>query len=342
MMVSKQMNILGVAALAVGAMGMATTASARDQIRIVGSSTVYPFSSYVAEEFGATTDHPTPVVESTGSGGGMKLFCKGDGMNTPDITNASRRMKPSELKMCNDNGVTDITEMVIGFDGIVLAQNKANDAVNFTREQITLAVADKVPQDGKLVDNPYKNWNEIDASLPDREITVYGPPTSSGTRDAFEELVMEHGSENIDGFGGAYTKVRQDGAYVPSGENDNLIVQKLARNTDAFGIFGFSFLEENQDKIQGATIDGVEPKRDLISSGEYPVSRSLFFYTKNAHFGKVPGMEEFVSLFMNDRMIGDNGQLKGLGLIPLPEDRRQVVRTRVENRTKVAEADLGS
>ena len=331
---------LGVAAVAVGSLAAIGTAQAAEQIRVVGSSTVYPFSSYVAEELGATSDIRTPVVESTGSGGGMKLFCGGVGDNTPDITNASRRMKPSEFKMCQDNGVTDITENVVGFDGIVVAQSKQDDAIDLSREQITLAVAAKVPQDGKLVDNPYTKWSDIDSSLPDREILIYGPPTSSGTRDAFEELVMEHGSENIDGYGEAYTTIRQDGKYVPSGENDNLIVQKLAQNKDAFGVFGFSYLEENRDKIQGAKVDGVEPERDLISSGEYPVSRSLFFYTKNAHIEKVKGMEDYVDMFLSDQMVSDRGYLKNLGLIPLPADRLKAERSEWESRAKLKASDL--
>ena len=194
-MMNKRALMTSVLASAVVAAGSAAQAAERDQIRIVGSSTVYPFASYVAEEFGATTENPTPVIESTGSGGGMKIFCEGDGLDTVDITNASRRMKPSEFERCADNGITDITEIVIGADGIVIAQTKVNSALNLSREELTLAVAAKVPQNGKLVDNPYENWNEIDSSLPDREITIYGPPSTSGTRDAFEELVMEAATE---------------------------------------------------------------------------------------------------------------------------------------------------
>lgn len=331
---------LAVAAVTACAGGIVTVAHAADQIRIVGSSTVYPFSSYVAEELGETTDFRTPVVESTGSGGGFKLFCAGDGADTPDISNASRRMKPSEFKRCQDNGVTDITENVIGSDGIVFAQSNKTDAINLTREQLTLAVAARVPKDGELVDNPYTTWRDIDDSLPDRDIMIYGPPTSSGTRDAFEELVMEHGSENIDGYDQAYTTIRQDGAYVPSGENDNLIVKKLARNTDAFGIFGYSYLEENRDKIQGAKIGDVAPERDLISSGDYPVSRSLFFYTKNAHIDRVDGMSAYVDMFLSERMIGDRGHLKRLGLIPLPKERLTRQRSEWQQRARLTAADL--
>jgi len=331
---------LQAAAITVVAATCASSAHAAEQIRIVGSSTVYPFSSYVAEELGATSDYRTPVVESTGSGGGFKLFCAGVGDDTPDITNASRRMKPSELKMCHDNDVTQITENIVGYDGIVFAQSMQDDAIDLSREQVTLAVAAKVPQDGKLVDNPYTRWSQIDSALPDRDILIYGPPTSSGTRDAFEELVMEHGSENIDGYDEAYTTIRQDGKYVPSGENDNLIVQKLAQNPDAFGIFGYSYLEENRDKIQGAKIDGVEPERELISSGEYPVSRSLFFYTKNAHVDKVGGMSDYVDMFLSEQMVGDRGYLKRLGLIPLPAQDLETQRSEWDARANVSSSDL--
>ncbi|WP_158772786.1 substrate-binding domain-containing protein [Cobetia sp. L2A1] len=318
-----------------------SAAQAREQLRIVGSSTVYPFSSYVAEELGATSDFPTPVIESTGSGGGMKLFCEGVGDNTPDITNASRRMKTSEFERCADNGITDITEAKIGFDGIAFAQSVDNGNINLTREQIAMAVAAQVPVDGKLVDNPYMKWSDIDNSLPDRKITVYGPPSTSGTRDAFEELVMEVATEDMEGYGGeGYTNIRQDGHYIASGENDNLIIQKLTENTAAFGIFGYSFLEENADKVVGASIDGVEPEADAISSGEYPVSRSLFYYIKNQHKDDVPAQEAYNTLFMSEKMIGELGYLKGIGLIPLPKAEREALRQQVESRTQLTLADL--
>jgi len=222
----------------------------------------------------------------------------------------------------------------------VMAQKKSNPAINLTREQITLAVAAEVPKDGQLVSNPYKKWSDIDSALPNREILIYGPPTSSGTRDAFEELVMEHGSEQIDGFGGSYTKIRQDGLYVPSGENDNLIVQKLAKNESAFGIFGYSFLEENEDKVQAATIEGVTAEPENISSGDYPISRSLFFYVKNDHIEKVPGVQEYVSLFLADKMIGPKGLLKSLGLIALPDSERADVRKAWEQRKNLTQDTL--
>lgn len=318
--------------------------SARDQIKIVGSSTVYPFSSAVAEELGATTKYPTPVVESTGSGGGMKLFCAGNDLNTPDITNASRRMKTKEFKLCEKNGVTDITEAVIGFDGIAFAQDKSNNPFNVSREQLALAVAAEVPsKDGKsLIKNPYKNWSEIDSSLPNREIIVYGPPKSSGTRDAFEELVMQHVFKKMSVYTNLYkadkeankkykkySVIRTDGVYVPSGENDNIIVQKLTKNKNAFGIFGFSFLEENEDKLIGSTINGVAPTPENISSSKYPVSRSLFFYTKNSHKKDVPAMSKYLEMFMSENMIGNDGILTEIGLISLPQSQRDAIRKAV-------------
>ncbi len=329
--------------------------SARDQIKIVGSSTVYPFSSAVAEELGATTKFPTPVVESTGSGGGMKLFCAGNDLNTPDITNASRRMKTKEFDLCEKNGVTDITESVIGYDGIAFAQDKANGAFNISREQLALAVAEEVPsKDGKsLIKNPYKKWSDIDASLPNREIIVYGPPKSSGTRDAFEELVMQHTFKKMAVYTDLYkadnkankkykkySVIRTDGVYVPSGENDNIIVQKLTKNKNAFGIFGFSFLEENEDKLSGATINGVAPTPENISSAKYPVSRSLFFYVKNSHKKDVPAMDKYIEMFMSENMIGKNGILSEIGLIPLPDADRTAIRKSVMSAKKLTKDDL--
>ncbi|MBU3014450.1 PstS family phosphate ABC transporter substrate-binding protein [Poseidonibacter lekithochrous] len=329
--------------------------SARDQIKIVGSSTVYPFSSSVAEEFGATTKFPTPVVESTGSGGGMKLFCAGNDLNTPDITNASRRMKSTEFQMCEKNGVTDITEAVIGYDGIAFAQSISNKAFDISKTNLALAVAKEVPsKDGKsLIANPYKKWSDIDASLPNREIIVYGPPKSSGTRDAFEELVLQNTFKKMAVYTDLYKAdkkankkykkysiLRTDGVYVEAGENDNLIVQKLEKNKNAFGVFGFSFLEENDDKVQGATINGVHPTPDNISSSKYPVSRSLFFYIKNSHAKEVPAMNKYVDLFMSDKMIGQEGILTEIGLIPLPADMAHKIATSVKNKNKLTLADL--
>jgi phosphate transport system substrate-binding protein len=329
---------------------LATSLSARDQIKIVGSSTVYPFSSSVAEEFGATTKFPTPVVESTGTGGGMKLFCAGVDIDTPDITNASRRMKDKEFTMCQENGVTDITEAIIGFDGIAIAQSAKVKSFNVTKAQLALAVASEVPSaDGKtLVANPYKKWSDIDASLPNREITVYGPPKSSGTRDSFEELVLQHVFEKMSVYTDlykadektnkqykAYSVIRTDGVYVESGENDNLIVQKLTKNEAAIGIFGYSFLEENKDKVDGLTIDEIAPTVDTISSGKYPIARSMYFYVKNAHAKDVAPLKDYTNLFMSEKMIGSDGILTELGLVVLPEDVRSAARTKVMNNEKV-------
>ena len=324
---------------------------AQDQINIVGSSTVYPFSSYVAEEFGEITDFKAPKVESTGSGGGHKLFYAGVGLETPSITNSSRRMKSSELEENIKNGNKEIFEAKIGYDGIAIAQNSDNDAIDLTIEQLTLAVAEKVLKDGKMVPNPYKKWSEIDSSLPDREIKVLGPPTTSGTRDAFHELVLHEGAEALgypdeaDGKEDGkvkYQSIRQDGAWVDSGENDNLIVQQLNNDKNAFGIFGYSFLIENSDKIAGAKVNGVSPTPDTIASGDYPVSRSLFFYVKKAHIGKVSGLEEFVDLFLTEQMIGTDGVLKGIGLIPLPDADRELLRKNWADRKNLTSEDLGS
>ncbi len=315
------------------------TAEARDQLRIVGSSTVYPFSSYVAEELGAVMDHPTPVVESTGSGGGIELFCAGAAANTPDITNSSRRMEAEEFEICQENGVTDITEAPIGYDGIVVANSKEGADLDLTLEDIFLAVAKEVPQGSELIDNPYKNWSEINPDLPDQEIVIYGPPTTSGTRDSFEELVMEAASEEMDGYDDVYTAVRSDGVYVPSGENDNLIVQRLEQDPGAVGIFGYSFLDANADVIKGAMINGVAPDPEAISSGEYPVARSMFFYIKNAH-ANVTSMEDYVSLFMSEQMVGEGGLLADLGLIPLPEDQLEEAQESVDDRKKLKASDL--
>lgn len=312
-------------------------AEARDQIRIVGSSTVFPFSTAVAEQFGQTSGFATPVVESTGSGGGLKLFCAGVGAEHPDMTNASRAIKDSERELCASNGVKDVTEVKVGFDGIVLANSKAAESVNLTIPQIFQALAAEVEVDGEVVANPYTNWREIDPALPDAAIEVLGPPPTSGTRDAFVELVMETGCEEFpaiaaleetdeDKFEAVCATMREDGRFVEAGENDNLIVQKLEANPAAFGIFGFSFLDQNLDKMQGSYVNGVEPTFENIAAGDYPVSRSLFFYVKNAHLGVIPGIEEYVTEFTSEGAYGDDGYLTDKGLIPLPEADREAVR----------------
>jgi phosphate transport system substrate-binding protein len=318
------------AALAVATLTVATGAEARDQIRIVGSSTVFPFSTAVAEQFGKSTEFKTPVVESTGSGGGLKLFCAGVGLEHPDITNASRRMKDSEFADCKGNGI-DVVEVRIGFDGIVLANAKSAPHFNLTKAQIFRALAKKVPVDGQLVDNPYTNWNDIDPALPAEKIEVLGPPPTSGTRDAFVELAMEGGCAEIAGAAElglakeACHELREDGAFVEAGENDNLIVQKLEANPAAVGVFGFSFLDQNSDKLQAATVEGVEPTFDDIADGAYGISRSLFFYVKKQHVGTVPGIEEYIKEFTSEKAWGMDGYLVDKGLIPLPDDERKAM-----------------
>lgn len=317
---------------------IATSMLANDQIRIVGSSTVYPFTSYVAEEFGAITNFKTPVVESTGSGGGMKIFCAGAGLDTPSFTNASRAMKAKEFETCKQNGVTEITGLMVGFDGISIAQSKENPSFNLTREQIFLALAQEVPsKDGKsLIANPYKKWSDIDPTLPNREIRMIGAPTTSGTRDSFDEMVMEKASKSFDVYGkakGKYKKIRTDGAYIPGGENDNLIVQQLTQDKAALGYFGYSFLEENHDKISGVTLNGVAPTATTIADGSYPVSRSMFMYMKNAHIGKIKGVAEFMDLYVQDAMIGQKGVLKNIGLIPMPTEQLKEVQKSIKART---------
>jgi len=314
----------------------------RTKIHIVGSSTVHPFASYVADHFGETTRFETPNVEKTGSGGGHKLFGEGPGLDTPDITNSSRKMKVSEFKRAKENGVQSITEAKFGYDGITIAQNAENEPIDLTLEEITLAVAREVPEDGELVANQHERWSDIDSSLPDRKIQIYGPPTTSGTRDAFEELVLEHATDQMPGYDEPYTQIRQDGNFwIDSGENDNLIVQRLADNRQAFGIFGFSFLEENRNKIQGASINGVEPRPEAISSGEYPISRSLFFYIKNNRRGRVEGFTEFLETFMAANMIGEAGYLRDIGLITLPSEQRGASRKRVLEGSELRLKDNG-
>ena len=333
-------RIIAIAAIA--GVAMATAAEARNQIRIVGSSTVFPFSTTVAEQFGKTSDFKTPVVESTGTGGGFKLFCAGLGTEHPDMTNASRRIKASELKRCAKHGVVDITEFKVGFDGIVIANSKAAAPLTITLRQIYLALAMHVPGDadgGALIANPHRKWSDIDRALPDIAIEVLGPPPTSGTRDAFAELVLEGGCRTYPGikamqkidrnrYQAVCHAIREDGAYVEAGENDVLIVQKLVANPNAFGIFGYSFLDQNTDRIQGSAINRIAPTFETISDASYPISRPLYFYVKDAHVGVIPGMVEFVAEFADDRAWGPEGYLADKGLIPLPDAERARERQR--------------
>ena len=359
------------AALVATSVAAAQFAVARDTISIVGSSTVYPFATVVAERFGKSTEFKAPKIESTGSGGGLKLFCKGIGVDTPDITNASRRIKSSEVEKCAQNGVTEITEVLIGYDGIVMANSKTASLFTLSRKDIYMALAKWVHgKDGKLVENPNKTWKDVNAALPATKIEVLGPPPSSGTRDAFAELALGGGAKQIadlktlrglkaenkseieamiaklgvpagvwegivkkkgekakgkDLFKKVVYGVREDGAYIEVGENDNLIVNKLVANPNALGIFGYSFLEQNADKVQGSTIDGQVPTFEAIAGGEYAVSRPLYFYVKKAHVGTIPGMQEYVNSFVADSTTGEDGYLVDKGLIPLGDDARQEV-----------------
>lgn len=321
--------------------GTAGAQSARDHIYIVGSSTVYPFSTVVAERFGRGSEFKTPKVESTGTGGGLKMFCDGVGVDFPDIANASRAIKSSEAASCAANGVDEVIEVKIGYDGIVLANSLRAPAIALSRLEIFLALAKQVPGKGanELVDNPYRLWSEINPKLPATRIEVLGPPPTSGTRDAFVELAMEGGCSAIGWikelkstdetrYKAVCHSIREDGAYVEAGENDNLIVQKLEANLSAMGIFGFSFLDQNAEKVRGAAVDGVEPSFDAIADGSYAVARPLYFYAKKAHVDVIPGLRGFLQEFTSERAFGDDGYLSERGLIPMPpEERVQVAST---------------
>lgn len=330
-------NGLTLAAIAfAAASALSTAALARDEIRIVGSSTVYPFTTAVAEQFGKAGGGKTPVVESTGTSGGFKLFCAGVGEATPDISNASRPMKKAEFELCQANGVKEIVEIKIGLDGIVLAKVKSGPDLSLQQEEIFLALAKEIHDENlNFIPNPHKNWKDVDPLLPETKIEVLGPPPTSGTRDAFLELIMEKGAK---GFGALrdmkdadekdgtknYEKIwkslRQDGAYVEAGENDNLIVQKIEGDPNAIGIFGFSFLEENKDKIKPVLIGGIEPTYENIASGKYPASRALFIYVKKDHIGVIPGIKEFLAEYSSTKAVGEDGYLVKKGLIAMPKE----------------------
>ena len=333
-------TLIAAACLAVAAT-IATPALARDQIRVVGSSTVFPFATLVAQSFGRTSGLKTPVVESTGTGGGIRLFCAGIGDAHPDVVNASRKITAAELTTCKTNGVTEIVEMKIGFDGIVVASARAAAPLAITIPQLWLALAREVPNaQGVLVPNPNRMWSDIDRALPNKRIEVMGPPPTSGTRDAFVELVMTPGcsahpaivtlrtADAAKATAACAGAMREDGGWVDAGENDILIVRKLEANPDAFGVFGFSFLEENADKVQGAAVAGVKPTFDDIASGKYPVSRPLFVYVKKQHNGTIaPGLDKFVTEWTEEKTWGTDGYLADKGFIPLPTAERTTSRT---------------
>ncbi|HRO13779.1 MAG TPA: PstS family phosphate ABC transporter substrate-binding protein [Paracoccus sp. (in: a-proteobacteria)] len=327
----------------------ATPAVARDQIRIVGSSTVFPYTQAVAEEFSNQTGAPAPIVESTGTGGGMQAFCGGIGEQFPDITGASRRMKKSEYDLCQKNGVTDVSEALIGYDGLSVAMSRQNPTDwNLTLPQIFKALAAEVPVDGKLAPNPYRTWAQVDPSLPDTPIIVLGPPPTSGTRDAFVELAMHPGCEaipemkamaeesgNKDWVKENCSRMRTDGPFIEAGENDNLIVQRLGADPNAMGIFGYSFLFENKDKLKDVRIEGVESGVETIADGSYPLSRPLFIYIKNAHRGVIENLDEFVNAYVDEAALAADGYLAERGLVALPDEERARVRQDVESSARV-------
>jgi len=342
------------AAALVLALSTATPAAAqmaRDYINIVGSSTVYPFATVVAERFGRATRFKTPKIEATGSGGGIKLFCNGLGVRHPDIANASRRIKASEIQSCARNGVSEIVEFVLGYDGIVLASSREAAPMSLSLQQVYLALAKRVPDPSgapRLVPNPYRTWADIDPSLPSVRIEVLGPPPTSGTRDAFLELAMEGGCgtfELIRGLGEderlvACHTIREDGAYIEAGENDNLIVQKLNANPAAVGIFGYSFLDQNGDRVRAVAIEGVQPTFETIADGAYPISRPMYCYVKKAHVGVIPGIEGYLREFMSEAAAGDFGYLSDLGLVPLRDEQREEMVERIESLESLTLAHL--
>jgi phosphate transport system substrate-binding protein len=330
---------LTVAAVAVVASAAAGAAQARDQIRIVGSSTVYPFATAVAEQFGKSGKFKAPVVESTGTGGGFKLFCSGVGADFPDINDASRRIEPSEVEFCAKNGVTGITEVVIGYDGIVFVNSKQGPKFQVTREQMYRATAKDVVLGDKLVPNPYKNWSDVDPTLPKEPILVYGPAPNHGTRDAYIELVLEPSCLKLPAIKaldkGAQKKachtVREDGAWVDVSENYTVIMQKILATPAALGVITFSYLDQNGDKIQAATVDGQVATYDNIATSKYPVSRPLYFYVKKQHVGMVPGIKEYIAEFTSDKAWGKDGYLADKGLIASPDATRKEQATNARN-----------
>lgn len=332
---------LATSALALLALS-AGAAAARDQIRVVGSSTVFPYSQAVAEQFANNTGAPSPIVESTGTGGGMRIFCGGIGESHPDMTGASRAMKASEFALCAQNGVTDITEVLLGYDGLSLVVSRSNEfAWNLTLQEIYLALGAQVPVNGEWADNPYTMWNQINPDLPAEPILVFGPPPTSGTRDAFVELAMHAGCHDLEfvtagGFDGAWitencSRMRTDGPFVEAGENDNLIVQRLQADSHAFGIFGYSFLYENLDTLKGVNINGVEPNLDTIATFDYPIARPIYVYIKNVHRGVIANFNEFIEEFVSDDALEADGYLAERGLVAMSDERRAEVQAATLN-----------
>lgn len=343
----KAISFASVAAAA-AAVALATSpAAARDQIRIVGSSTVFPYSQAVAEEYANATGAKAPVVESTGTGGGMKIFCGGIGPDHPDVTGASRAMKKSEWELCEANGVVDVTELQIGFDGLSIAVSRNNTHDwDLTEAEIFQALAAEVVVDGEIKANPYKKWSEINPNLPDSEIIVFGPPPTSGTRDAFVELAMHDGcnafpeikalaSSDKDRWNTVCSRMRQDGPFVEAGENDNLIVQRLNADSNVLGVFGYSFLYENMDTLKAVKVEGTEPTFETIADNSYDIARPIFVYVKNAHRGVIPGMDEFLEEFVSEAALGYGGYLAERGLTVMPADMLKDMQDRVQQSTKM-------
>ncbi len=313
--------ILSILLLVTGCAFSPVLAREANQISVVGSSTVFPFATIASEKWSKSTGHKAPIIESTGSGGGLKLFCAGIGIEHPDVTNASRAIKKSEKELCAKNGITPI-EYLIGYDGITFSNSNKAPQYKLTKEHIFLAVAKDIPSNGKWVENGYIYWSNIDPNLPKVKINVIAPPPSSGTRDAFVELVMHSVCKKIykmpkkgeDGYKGRCSSLRDDGLVVEAGEHDNLIVAKLTNDQSRFGIFGFSFLDQNRDRVQGSIIDNVSPSFDTIADGSYGVSRPLFFYVKKEHIGVIPNLQSYADYFMS--LATDDGPLADAGLIP--------------------------
>jgi phosphate transport system substrate-binding protein len=342
-----KLSHLSVTALAVAGALVSTGAQAqtREQVMVVGSSTVFPYSQAAAEQFANKSGMTAPVVESTGTGGGFQIFCGGVGIEFADVTGASRAITSSEQELCKTNGVTDITEALIGYDGLSIAHSQQGPDLDLTEQQIFMALAAELP-DGKggFMANPYKNWNEIDASLPAAPITVFGPPPTSGTRDAFVELAMHDGCNAFpemaaledtdeDKWNEVCSRMRQDGPFIEAGENDNLIVQRLNADTNALGIFGYSFLYENSDTLKGVAINGVQPGFETIADFSYPIARPIYFYIKNAHRGVIPGLNEFLTEYVSDDALAADGYLPERGLTPLNDEARAKVQADVASAT---------
>jgi phosphate transport system substrate-binding protein len=333
-------------ALVVAACGQGGGSSTRDGVWAAGSSTVFPFATRVAENFGRNNPgNAAPRVESLGTGGGIQAFCQGVGPSTPDIANASRQMKASEFDLCAQNGVTEIIELKIGYDGIVIATARTGNSFNFQLNDLYEGLAKEVPgAGGAFVANPNTTWNQVNPALPSQRIQVYGPPPTSGTRDAFLELGMTPGAklvpaaaaveaQDADRFEALAHTLREDGVWIDSGENDNAIVQTLTRTPGSLGVFGYSFLEQNLDTVKAETIDGIAPTLDNIADGSYPLARSLYVYVKNQHIGVTPGLQEFAAEFMSDAAAGRGGYMQDRGIVPLPAAELAVERAKVSART---------